>query len=169
MCAALSLCVHAPKSPLIPFICTAGIRIEDRSSKRGFELSSFYQPMLCPPSRYIYARTNRSFRSFFDFLKDIAVPNVVDTAIHRTVQHRKRTLFNFSEKRKNRRDDRLKEKSELNFTFFSKIFLKKMQKRKKKQKQNRIWKRQCQAISPNEIVFSIGWRGGKKVKRRTCE
>lgn len=131
MCAALSLCVHAPKSPLIPFICTAGIRIEDRSSKRGFELSSFYQPMLCPPSRYIYARTNRSFRSFFDFLKDIAVPNVVDTAIHRTVQHRKRTLFNFSGKRKNRRDDRLKEKSELNFTFFSKIFLKKMQKRKK--------------------------------------
>lgn len=54
MCAALSLCVHAPKSPLIPFICTAGIRIEDRSSKRGFELSSFLPADVLSPLQCIY-------------------------------------------------------------------------------------------------------------------
>lgn len=75
MCAALSLCVHAPKSPLIPFICTAGIRIEDRPSKRVWTVVVL--PAHAPPSQCIYAQTNRSFRSFLDFLKDIAVPSVV--------------------------------------------------------------------------------------------
>lgn len=131
MCAALSLCVHAPKSPLIPFICTAGIRIEDRSSKRGFELSSFYQPMLCPPPPDIsmlepidHSVPSSTFLKISLF-QTLLIPRFIEPF------NIGRELCSTFQKKEKSRDDRLKEKSELNFTFFSKIFLKKMQKRKK--------------------------------------
>lgn len=118
-CVPLCLCVHAPKSPLIPFICTAGIRIG-----RGFGLSSFLPADLSP----MHLRAQPIDHSFFDFLlEDIqAVPSVDFSWFHQPLKREtSQRVYDF-QKRSNWIpsffNDRMiccpSKKNQLNFPFF---------------------------------------------------